>query len=63
MSDCDPSDMSPREGCPVHDWATDFEVMDEGYIKDPAPVWEELREKCPISPYHPLGRGVAADEI
>lgn len=49
MSDRDPSDLSPREGCPVHDWATDFDVMDEGYIKDPAPVWEELRDTCPIA--------------
>ncbi|MGZ0188386.1 MAG: cytochrome P450, partial [Alphaproteobacteria bacterium] len=49
MSDRDPSDMSPREGCPVHDWATDFDVMDEGYVKDPGPVWDELRERCPIA--------------
>ena len=49
MSDRDPSDLSPHEGCPVHDWATDFDVMDEGYIKDPAPVWEELRDTCPIA--------------
>jgi cytochrome P450 len=49
MSDRDPNDMTPREGCPVDDWATDFDVMDEGYIKDPAPIWEELRDKCPIA--------------
>ena len=30
-------------------WATDFDVMDPGYIKDPAPVWRELRDKCPIA--------------
>jgi cytochrome P450 len=49
MSDRGPSDISPREGCPVHDWATDFDVMDEGYVKDPGPVWDELREQCPIA--------------
>lgn len=49
MTDRDPRDISPREGCPVHDWATDYDVMDPGYIKDPAPVWQELREVCPIA--------------
>lgn len=48
-SDRDPDDRSPREGCPVDDWATDFDVMDEGYVKDPAPIWEELRKTCPIA--------------
>lgn len=46
MSD---SDLQPREGCPVHDWATDYDVMDPGYIRDPAPVWRELRDRCPIA--------------
>ncbi len=49
MSDRDPRDLSPREGCPVEDWATDYDVMDPGYVKDPAPVWQELRERCPIA--------------
>jgi len=43
------SDIQPREGCPVHDWATDYDVMDPGYIVDPAPVWRELRDRCPIA--------------
>ena len=34
---------------PVEDWATDFDIFDEDYIKDPAPVWDELRGKCPIA--------------
>ncbi len=34
---------------PVDDWATDYDIFDAGYIKDPAPVWEELRGKCPIA--------------
>lgn len=49
MSDKDPNDLSPREGCPVHDWATDFDIMDPGYVKDPTPVWQDLRESCPIA--------------
>ena len=36
-------------GCPVHDWATDFDVMDEGYTKDPSPIWSDLRERCPVA--------------
>ncbi len=49
MTERDPRDMRPREGCPVQDWATDFDVMDPDYIKDPAPVWRDLRERCPIA--------------
>jgi len=49
MADRDPNDLSPREGCPVHDWATDYDVMDPGYVVDPAPVWRDLRERCPIA--------------
>lgn len=34
---------------PVTDWATDFEVMDPGYIESPYAVWDDLRERCPIA--------------
>ena len=34
---------------PVDDWATDYDLFDEDYIKDPAPVWDDLRERCPIA--------------
>ena len=34
---------------PVNDWATDYDIMDEGYVTDPVPVWRELREQCPIA--------------
>jgi hypothetical protein len=34
---------------PVNDWATDYDIFDPGYIKNPFPVWDELREKCPIA--------------
>jgi cytochrome P450 len=34
---------------PVEDWATDFDIFDPDYVKDPAPVWDELRAKCPIA--------------
>jgi len=39
--------MSDR--APVTDWATDFDVLDRGYVKDPFAVWDELRVRCPIA--------------
>ena len=35
--------------CPVHDWASDYDIFDPDYVRDPAPVWKELRERCPIA--------------
>ena len=37
------------ESCPVHDWASDYDIFDPGYVRDPAPVWDELRARCPIA--------------
>jgi cytochrome P450 len=34
---------------PVDDWATDYDIFDASYVKDPVPVWNELRDKCPIA--------------
>ena len=34
---------------PVDDWDTDYDIFDPGYVRDPAPVWEELRGRCPIA--------------
>ena len=39
--------MSARP--PVKDWATDFDHLDDGWINDPFPIWEELRKHCPIA--------------
>ncbi len=33
----------------VDDWATDFDILDHGYVNDPSPVWNELRAGCPIA--------------
>src|SRR3984885_12582695 len=33
---------------PVRDWATDFDVMDPGYLADPFTIWDQLRTTCPI---------------
>jgi cytochrome P450 len=34
---------------PVTDWATDFDHTDPEYNRDPAPIWKELRDKCPVA--------------
>jgi len=34
---------------PVEDWATDFDHTDPTWVKDPYPIWDELREKCPVA--------------
>lgn len=34
---------------PVRDWATDFDHTDPGWVADPYPIWEELRETCPVA--------------
>src|SRR5579864_1901767 len=34
---------------PVSDWANDFDHTDPAWVRDPYPVWAELREKCPIA--------------
>lgn len=33
---------------PVNDWTTDYDIFDPGFVKDPYPVWEELRPTCPV---------------
>jgi cytochrome P450 len=34
---------------PVTDWEHDFDHTDPTYVADPYPIWDELREKCPIA--------------
>ena len=33
---------------PVGDWTSDFDVLDEAYVRNPFPRWDELRRTCPI---------------
>jgi cytochrome P450 len=33
----------------VHDWATDFDVLDPRYVSDPFSIWDDLRQSCPIA--------------
>ncbi|HUQ40516.1 MAG TPA: cytochrome P450 [Acidimicrobiales bacterium] len=34
---------------PVEDWATDFDHTDDAWAADPFPIWDDLRETCPIA--------------
>jgi len=34
---------------PVHDFATDFDHTDPAWVKDPFPIWDELRQSCPVA--------------
>ena len=34
---------------PVTDWKTDYDIFAKEYIKDPFPIWDELREQCPVA--------------
>lgn len=34
---------------PVTDFATDFDHTDDAWAADPYPIWEELRQTCPIA--------------
>ncbi|HKY16014.1 MAG TPA: cytochrome P450 [Microthrixaceae bacterium] len=33
----------------VSDWTTDFDHTDEEWAADPYPIWDDLRERCPIA--------------
>jgi cytochrome P450 len=34
---------------PVHDWSTDFDHTDPQWVADPYPIWEGLRDSCPVA--------------
>ena len=39
--------MSARP--PVTDWATDFDHLDPRWIENPYPIWDALRQSCPVA--------------
>ena len=43
-----PPDTGERRS-PVSDWTTDYDILDADYVADPYPVWDDLREQCPIA--------------
>jgi cytochrome P450 len=34
---------------PVTDWATDFDHTDPDWVRDPYPIWDDLRRRCPVA--------------
>ena len=34
---------------PIEDWATDYDIFSPEYVKNPFPVWDELRGECPVA--------------
>jgi cytochrome P450 len=34
---------------PVADWATDFDHTDDVWAADPFPIWDDLRQSCPVA--------------
>ena len=41
---------------PVGDWTSDFDVLDDAYVRNPFPRWDELRQTCPIAHTERRGR-------
>jgi hypothetical protein len=34
---------------PVSDWLTDYDLFDDGYVRDPFATWADLRARCPVA--------------
>lgn len=41
--------MTATEQPPVNEWATDFDHTDPAWVANPYPIWEELRQGCPVA--------------
>lgn len=39
----------PTRRPPVEDWATDFDHFDPAFVADPYPIFEDLRDRCPVA--------------
>ncbi len=46
--DLDAADSGPHTE-PVRDWASDYDIFDPQYLADPFPIWDDLRERCPMA--------------
>ena len=33
----------------ARDWATNYDIFDPTYIAEPYPIWDELRQRCPVA--------------
>lgn len=34
---------------PIRDWFSDFDPLDPAWIENPFPIWDEMRESCPVA--------------
>lgn len=34
---------------PVADWSTDYDIFDPDYVRNPYPIWSDLRQRCPMA--------------
>ncbi len=34
---------------PVDDWTSDFDHTDPRWVNDPFPIWDDLRQRCPVA--------------
>ena len=34
---------------PTRDWGSDLDILDPRFVMDPAAVWRELRDSCPVA--------------
>jgi len=34
---------------PVEDWVGDFDHVDPAWVADPYPIWDDLRQRCPVA--------------
>ena len=39
----------PAKKSRERDWATDYDIFAKQYIKDPFPIWDKLRDECPVA--------------
>ena len=42
---------------PVQDFATDWDHTDPQWVSDPYPIWDDLRERCPVAHTERFGGG------
>jgi cytochrome P450 len=42
---------------PVNDFATDWDHTDPQWVKDPYPIWDDLRNRCPVAHTERYGGG------
>jgi len=41
--------VTDRRHPPVQNWATDFDHTDPAWVADPYPIWDDLRQRCPVA--------------